>query len=62
MDEFLAGNVRGDLKKELSSALVIHLLPKQIDDAFDSLCHFAKQYQSYQPDQSTWWLNHQVSL
>ena len=44
MDEFLAGNVRGDLKKELSSALAIHLPPKQIDDAFDSLCHFAKQY------------------
>lgn len=60
MDEFLSGNVRGDLKKELSSALAIHLPPKQIEDAFASLCHFAKLYNSSRPHSSTWCLSHQV--
>ena len=49
MDEFLAGNMRGDLKMELSSALAMHIPPKHIDDAFDSLCHFAKQYDILSP-------------
>ena len=41
MEEFQAGNVRGDLQRELAAALAVHLPPKHIEDAKWDLLDFA---------------------
>ena len=43
MEEFQAGNVRGELKRELAATLAPHLPLKHIEDALHSLWDFANK-------------------